>query len=297
MTALSTRMKRGTWMKTNMSGRNTSILAGASIALLTIFTLIAGCTDSPPNHIYAPQLAATTVASFNLANLASANTREEAARLITDRDAEVVTVQECRDCATWVKEIGTDYVLAGPNTPGGVGIIVDSTRFESIDGGQILLGDNDDGWGQRYARWELLSDIGSSDELLIYSTHFCVPIRNDIDRCTQARQLDYADKILRHRDLEFHSALPTIIAGDFNAFGGFAMSDLVASIRGDGYIETYLEAGSTPAPQTFRGNDWAPPGRIDFIFAATPAIVSAADITAPIDPDLDHAMVSATVSF
>ncbi len=284
-------------MKAHLPGHRTAKWVGTSLATLVTSALIAGCTDSPPNNIYSPQLAATAVASFNLANLASIGARDEATRLITSHNAEIIAVQECRDCVSWVKELGIDYVLAGPETPGGVGIIFDSARFESIDGGQLLLGDNDDGWGERYARWELLSDIGSSDELLIYSTHFCVPIRTDTDRCTPARQLDYLDKILDHREFGFHSALPTIIAGDFNAFGGFAASDIVATIKGNGYIETYQQAGSTPAPPTFQGNDWAPPGRIDFIFATTPATVIAASITTPIDTDLDHAMVSATVSF
>ena len=237
------------------------------------------------------------VASFNVANLTTSDARAEAVRLATDNLAEVVAVQECDGCDELVASLGPTFLLDS-DPQSGVAIVYNAERFALVAGGTILLGENDDGWGNRVARWARLEDLGSAEELLVYSTHFCVPIRNINDRCTATRQIDYVERILEHRIGGFHADMPTIIAGDFNVFDGFSQSPAVTRLISDGYLETYAEAGVPPSPQTFAGNEWAPPGRIDFVFAGTSATVLSASVEAPsIGIALDHSMVVSTVSF
>ena len=173
-----------------------------------------------------------------------------------------------------------------------MGLLYDATRWELRDRGRIALGDDDDGWGPRYAEWGLFAD-GGERGIVVYSTHWCVTIRSPDDACDAERQLDYADSILDAID----PGLPAVVAGDFNVFDDFEDGQVVAYIKDAGLVDAYRSMNPTGDATTFIGNDWAPSGRIDYIFATAPVDVIAADIRSAPDAASDHHAVTATLAF
>lgn len=165
---------------------------------------------------------------------------------------------------------------------------MDQTEF-------LRLGDNDDGWGERVAHWARLYERSTGAPLDVYSTHFCVPIRRDDDACDEVRQLDYLAAILRHMDHRVSPAVPVVLSGDLNLFVGFADSDAIRVVLAAGLLDAFAGASPEDAGPTFLGNHWAPPGRIDYIFASAPVTLSEACLLG--DGGSDHVALFAELAF
>jgi hypothetical protein len=173
-----------------------------------------------------------------------------------------VSAQECVGCDDLLALLDPRYDRVP--TDRAVNVIFDSDRWELAAYGAIDLGGNDDGWGVRSATWGEFVQRGTSEKVVVYSTHFCVTIRTTDDPCDADRQIGYVERI--RADFEGHAAAALIVGGDLNVFDGFADGPVVEHIEALGWLDVAATAGATD--DTFQGNSWAPAGRIDYVFAS-----------------------------
>lgn len=264
------------------------------VVRLTALLLVLGACSAEPRELgLEPVTDPVSAMTFNLANrLGEPPAGDAIAAHIADAGADFVAVQEANDGQWLVDRLPARYALTDlPEA--GVGLIYDATRWELREHGRIALGDNDDGWGPRYAAWGLFAE-GGERGIAVYSTHWCVTIRRPDDACDFARQLDYADHILDVID----PGLPAVVAGDFNVFDDFEDGPVVSYMTEAGLIDAYRAMNPTGDATTFIGNDWAPSGRIDYLFATEPVEVLAAEIRSTAGEDAsDHYAVTATLAF
>lgn len=171
-----------------------------------------------------------------------------------------------------------------------VGIAYLADRWRVIYDGVITFGDHDR-WGPRVARWARMSELGTGAEVVVYSTHLCVPIRAPDDPCDTDRQLAHARLLVTH--MRSHDA-PIVLGGDLNVFDGFEDGPVVRYLASNGFVDT-LRAVSDDDVTTFEGNSWAPAGRIDYVFASQPVLVLDASVVA--ESLSDHRPVIATLQF
>lgn len=252
--------------------------------------LFAACGSDPP-----PPLGAITAMTFNVASdtvrdpIAGPNMAGQVARANPDFAA----LQECIDCAGFVARLPPQYALATLDVPDAVAY--DTTRWVVVEDGLIILGTNDDGWGRRDAAYARFRDLATGGVVDVYSTHWCVTIRAPNDACDVARHGEYAAALL---DSVAARGAAAILGGDFNVFDGFESSRAVQQLLDGGLTDALRAVSADPTP-TFIGNSWAPPGRIDYLFATSPVAVSAAriDTSVPLGAGSDHRPVIATLSF
>ncbi len=229
--------------------------------------------------------------TYNLANPLGSEI-EAIATEIQIVQPDIVGIQECADCEqSLLGALSTDFASL-VQAEEGVGLIYNATAWEKMDAGHIALGPNDDGWGRRIAVWaQLESDTGC---MIVYSTHWCVPIRSDDDTCDADKQVEYATKMLTHAE-SFGSDSSVVFLGDFNVFGDFERAAAVQTILAEGYSDVIREAIPAGNLETFQGNSWAPPGRIDYIFAKGLPRIDDAGIA--LSGPSDHYPVWAKVAF
>jgi hypothetical protein len=258
--------------------------------LLVGVAVCAGCGGEPEPEPVLP-VPALGALSFNLHGsdtitdpIAGPALADEIAAL----DPDVASLQECVSCETLLDLLPVKYALVPGEEP--IAILYDTSRWELLDHGTIVLGDNDDGWGRREARWAEFADEDGG-RVFVYSTHWCVPIRNDDDPCTVDRQIEYGEEILDH--VAGHGT-PSVIGGDFNVFDGFEDGPVVEFLVANGLIDTLREV-TAESVVTYEGSPSFPPGRIDYLFTTGPVIVTAAAVAT--DSASDHRPVSATVEF
>jgi endonuclease/exonuclease/phosphatase family metal-dependent hydrolase len=182
------------------------------------------------------------------------------------------------------------YRLVSGRSDSEVGILYAADRWQELDAGVLDLG-NDDGWGNRIVRWAKMGYIGTDSGVYVYATHFCVPIRPSEDRCDVDRQVAHARRIVEH--IESHDSA-AILGGDFNVFDGFEEGPVVSFFKGHGLVDVLREVTAQPVI-TFEGNDWAPAGRIDYLFATRGVHVSAASVGE--GSGSDHRFVAGTMLF
>ncbi|MCA9677223.1 MAG: endonuclease/exonuclease/phosphatase family protein [Myxococcales bacterium] len=241
----------------------------------------------------AQPIASLTVTTFNVAgDAALADPR--VARAITVElvglAPDVALLQECAACERVLATLPAPYALfhrAGSE----LAFVYDASRWDVVADGALRLGNDDDGWGRREARWIELLSRDDDAPVVAYSTHFCVPIRSADDPCDTDRQLAYARRVvaqLGRRDV------PVVLGGDLNVFDGFAAGPVVAALEAGGLVDP-LRAVDAAATATFEGNAWAPPGRLDYLFATPPVEVLAASIATA--SASDHLPVTATLAF
>jgi endonuclease/exonuclease/phosphatase family metal-dependent hydrolase len=260
---------------------------GRAASLLAVLAAAAGCEPPPSEPPPLAEPLTLSVVSYNVANATG-----DAAELVADQLAtmapDFAAVQECGSCSS----IAGDYALIAGRA--GVALLYDDDSWQRLAHGVISLGNNDDGWGERVALWGQFANRHSGGQLTIYSTHWCVPIRADDDACDDARQMEYADRLL--------ATVPgrAVVAGDLNVFDGFEDGEVIARLRGAGLVDAYRVAEPSAGGDTFTGNDWAPPGRIDYIFATPPVEVIDAYIdrdSLPAGAGSDHYPVFAALRF
>jgi endonuclease/exonuclease/phosphatase family metal-dependent hydrolase len=197
-------------------------------------------------------------------------------------------LQECVDCALLLPHLPARYgLVAADDSP--IAILYDQSAWSLTDSDVLVLGDNDDGWGRREARWAEFEPWQVDGTVRVYSTHWCVTIRTPDDACDVARQLGYGAAITD--DIARRGAA-SIVGGDLNVFDGFEDGEVVEALRARGLVDTLREVTAEPVI-TFEGNDWAPAGRIDYVFATAPVDVTEAAVAAT--SVSDHRAVTATV--
>ena len=181
--------------------------------------------------------------------------------------------------------VGTRAITALAPTPlppadaaSGDTIFYDSAAWTVVDDGAVALGNDDDGWGRRGARWGAFLSNTTGAGLTVYATHWCVTARRPDDACDVERQLAYVATLMAHVD----GAPRTIVAGDFNVFDGYADGPVIAALRDHG-LQDAVVAADAPAVDTWQGTDWAPPGRIDYVFASDDLRVDAAGTDVSVD--------------
>jgi endonuclease/exonuclease/phosphatase family metal-dependent hydrolase len=257
----------------------------AAILLLLPFT---ACGDDLGVE---PLPVALTAISHNIADRTAGPAGQELADLHATARPDLIALQECGDCDSFLEHLPPAYRLAAPSRAG-VAIAYDARRWQVDQTDFLRLGDNDDGWGERVAHRARLYERSTGAPLDVYSTHFCVPIRRDDDACDEMRQLDYLAAILQHMDHRGSPGVPVVLAGDLNLFVGFADSDAIRAVLAAGLLDAFAGASAVDAGPTLLGNGWAPPGRIDYLFASAPPSPSpapacsatAARITSPCTP-------------
>jgi hypothetical protein len=129
-----------------------------------------------------------------------------------------------------------------------------------VDRGVLRLG-NDDDWGRREIRWAEFRgrEAPTASPIYVYSTHWCVTIRNTDDECDVEKHLEYAELVLD--DIAQRDG-PAILGGDFNVFDGFEDGPVVQLFVERGLVDT-LRAVTRAPVITYQGNNSFPPGRID----------------------------------
>jgi endonuclease/exonuclease/phosphatase (EEP) superfamily protein YafD len=265
--------------------------------------LWAACDDAPPAECDGGSEAVpVTAMQYNLAGHDTLEANqwkgENIAAHITDTAPDFVTAQECSDCDWLLAQLPARYELtAEPRA--GVTIMFDADTWLIEDDGVFILGNNDDGWGERPASWALFSHLEIDYRLYVYSTHWCMLVRSDTDDCTDQRQVEYADMILEHIAQQDCQA-PVILGGDLNVFEGFDQSRPVARLIDAGFVDLFRVLHPDDEVITYQGNSWSPPGRVDFIFGIAPVTVLSAivdDETLSFDEGSDHYAVIAEVQF
>ncbi len=207
-----------------------------------------------------------------------------------------VALQECAFCDRLLDQLPERYRLIAP-TEAGVAIAYDGRAWAVAASGELVLGDDDDGWGPRRARWARFRRVDGESVIDVYSTHFCVSVRSRDDRCSAERQRAYAEAIVA--DLHERASAAAIIAGDLNVFEGFEAAPAVRFFTGNAMrplVDVFRAAHPKEGGATFAGNDFAPPGRIDYLLATRPVRVLLA--STPEAPGLsDHRPVVARLAF
>lgn len=248
---------------------------------------VAACAGADPRASLVAE--DVRVVTFNVAGswrVADPEMGPALATRLADAAADLIAVQECEDCAPLAALLPHLTMLPAR---GSNAVLYDPTRWTVIDDGLLTLGDDDDGWGPRTARWAHLAHREVALDVTFYATHWCVPIRRDDDACDTGRQLAYAAAIDAHAG----ARRPAIVAGDLNVFDGFATGPVMAQLAGQGWQDSIAVAGAPPI-DTFAGNSWAPPGRIDYVLASPELGVTAAVIDDAPSPS-DHRPVRATL--
>jgi endonuclease/exonuclease/phosphatase family metal-dependent hydrolase len=237
---------------------------------------------------------ALTALTYNVFRVDGGEREGQVASVINAAAPDVVAVQECLGCEELADALGMTLV-APPRE--GVAILYDAGRWRLEDDAAFVLGENDDGWGTRWAAVAVLAEEASGRTIVVYSTHFCVTVRKPDDACDEARQIDYVERILD--DLAARSDGPAIIAGDLNVFDGFEDGRVVERLRAAGLVDTYRAAQPDGEGTTFQGSDVASSGRIDYVFARAPAVTFEASVRVepPAEEASDHFAVAATVEF
>jgi endonuclease/exonuclease/phosphatase family metal-dependent hydrolase len=267
--------------------------AGLSPVGMVLLGLCTGCRDDlwlPP-----AQPVATSVMTYNTYSLPEGSEREQVALHVGRAHPDFVATQECGDCAWLVEQVPAYSWIASPRIE--VSLLYLAARWTLLDQGQILLGDNDDGWGPRYAVFGRFVD-GDGAPVDVYSTHFCVTVRRENDACDADRQLEYVDKIISHLSQRPDPEVPFVVAGDLNVFDGFEHGVVIQRFREAGLADAYRVANPVGDGETFEGSSWAPAGRIDYIFTSQPVLVTSGAV---IDDDAealgsDHDPVQVEVS-
>ncbi|MBL4634828.1 MAG: endonuclease/exonuclease/phosphatase family protein [Kofleriaceae bacterium] len=207
--------------------------------------------------------------SYNLANEQGEKLDVIAAHII-NTDPDFIAVQECA-CTELLDRLPDKYQIT-EDPQSGVTIVYNQDVWLKLNTDFVTLGQNDDGWGDRVLHWARFSHRDTGHCVNVYSTHFCVPIRNTDDQCDEAKQLSYLDKSLDFIQQRQSPMAPSLFAGDFNVFVGFEDGEVVRSLKAEGFVDTLREFDATDQGPTFRGNSWAPAGRIDYIFATSPSV-------------------------
>ncbi len=262
------------------------------LALPVLATLAAGgcAAEREPQPWLLPAVRAV---SFNIGGASGVSDPVIAPQLaaeLTGLRPDFAALQECVACSLLLPLLAEDYAFASEDDSE-VAILYDQRVWSLLDDDVLVLGLDDDGWGRREARRSRFRHRDSGEPLVVYSTHWCVTIRNDTDACDVARHLAYADQILD--DVEARRD-PAIVAGDLNVFDGFEDSAAIERLRERGMIDTLREVSDAPVV-TFEGNDWAPPGRLDYIFTTAP--IDVVDAAVASESVSDHRPVSTTVRF
>jgi endonuclease/exonuclease/phosphatase family metal-dependent hydrolase len=265
----------------------------ARVWLAALLVAVMGCTGPVEGPSWTGA-GPVTVLSWNLAQRLDEPTLSQLAGHIVDVSPDVVAAQEVEDIAALLGSLGGDW--ARTDEPrSGVALLYDGARWAVEDSGDLVLGDDDDGWGERIARWALLSRTTTGHQLYVYSTHWCVTVRRDADPCDEARQVQYAEALLASARGRA-TGDPVVLAGDFNVFDNFEDGAPIAALLDGGYVDVYRDVDPTGDVITFMGNDWAPAGRIDYIFASAPVSVDAATIATDAYGS-DHYPITATLGF
>jgi endonuclease/exonuclease/phosphatase family metal-dependent hydrolase len=260
------------------------------VRLAVTTLLLVGCA-SPSDPPGPPPSSPITTATFNTAGpmIDDPVAGPAIANQLAAIQPDFAEIEEC-ECDSLLAKLPAGYALVSGSESSEVGILYASDRWEQLDHGVLQFGD-DDGWGPRLARWARMGDRNSDAEIYVYATHLCVPIRTDDDRCDTDRQLGYAKRIA---DDMASRAQAAVLGGDLNVFDGFEHGPVISYLRDAGLVDT-LRAITPDDVSTFEGNDWAPPGRIDYVFASQPVTVLAATVAT--DFASDHRAVSATLLF
>jgi endonuclease/exonuclease/phosphatase family metal-dependent hydrolase len=243
-----------------------------------------------------PPVGSITAVSFNVGGqhtILDPSAGAAIARQLAAAEPDFAALQECVGCRDLTARLPARLRLIGDD--GAVTILYDAGRWDVADTGVLVLGD-DDGWGQREARWAGFVERGSGGRVDVYSTHWCVTIRNADDACDVQRQVAYAEQIRAH--LAERRTSHVIVAGDLNVFEGFEDAAALGVLLDAGLVDVFRAAGVEPRA-TFRGNGWAPAGRVDYVLASRTATVHAAAIGAldPTGAGSDHHPVTAALSF
>jgi endonuclease/exonuclease/phosphatase family metal-dependent hydrolase len=125
-------------------------------------------------------------------------------------------------------------------------------------------------------------------------------VRSTEDACDVDRHLDYAALVTEHIAEREVAEAPVLLGGDLNVFDGFEEGPVIADLVGSGLVDVFRVAEPTADGTTFEGNDWAPAGRIDYVFATAPVDVLDAAIdrdAVPTGEGSDHYAVYASVEF
>jgi len=255
---------------------------------LAVLAATSGCDNARPS------LPPVTMVSFNVAGadaIADPIVGQAIADQIAGLEPAFAALQECVSCDALLQKLPDRYALVEGGEDSEVAVLYDEDTWIVVDTGTIVLGDDDDGWGRRDARWAKLAHLDGSAPVYVYSTHWCVPVRSRHDSCDVDRQLAYGRTLLR--DIAHRNA-PVLLGGDFNVFDGFESGPVIDLLVGDGLLDTLRAVTDAPVI-TFEGNSWAPAGRIDYVFATAPAEVVAASVAS--ESASDHRPVSATIAY
>ena len=264
---------------------------------MLILALLAAACEPVPEIAVDADAVEISVMSYNLA----AATGARAQTLATHVDSiapDFLSAQECADCDAFVELLAAGYA-ATTDARSGVALIYDDTSWRLEDRRAIVLGDNDDGWGERIAEWGRFQHRETLEQVDVYATHWCVTVRTLDDDCDQARQLDYVDAIIRDAMSRIGST-SLILAGDLNVFDGFETGVVINELLASGLRDVFRGLHPTVDATTFGGNSFAPAGRIDYIFASEPVSSLAATVERDAVPDgegSDHFAVTATLRF
>jgi exonuclease III len=269
-------------------------IAGAIAGAVVAAALFAACGSDPPGA--SGPVGRVSLGQYNIAQCGP-DTCGAAAAWMAGAAPDFLTLQECASCDWLIAGLaGGGYALSAP-ARAGIALAYDSSRWALDDAGDVLLGDDDDGWGERVARWGRFLDRSTGAALVVYSTHFCVPIRSPDDDCTEARQLDYAAALVDDLGGRTADGEPAVVGGDLNVFDGFEDGRVIAYlVEARGLIDLYRQLHPDGEAITFEGNSWAPPGRLDYVFATAPVDVLAARIDSDADGS-DHSPVFVVVGY
>jgi endonuclease/exonuclease/phosphatase family metal-dependent hydrolase len=264
-----------------------------SSSVVLFAACLAACGDDLPRNDTAPA-GDITLMSYNLAQIEGGARAATVGAEISSIRPDFVAVEECVACDAWLPGEVPRVAVTEPRA--GVAIAYDASRWVIRENEVLSLGDNDDGWGERVAQWALFSKVDGDESIYFYATHWCVTIRSPADPCTIDRHLDYAAAITD--DIEDRSAagLPVLLAGDFNVFDGFEAGEAISFLRDWGLTDLFRASNPEGEGTTFVGNDWAPSGRLDYLFSPAPVEVGEARVD-EVEGASDHYPVMATVQY
>ena len=271
-----------------MGPRATAILATA---------FLGACEPQPGDLLELGDPVPITAMTYNLANATSVRA-QTIAQHIEGVSPDFVGAQECGECPSFVEQLPPAYELVA-DARAGVALFYDASTWQVEEQNSVRLGNNDDLWGERVASWARFLHLETNQEVRLYSTHWCVTVRSSDDECDEVRHLEYAETLLGDIVCASDDA-PVMVLGDFNVFDGFDQGLVVETLVGSGLNDVFRSANPSADGTTFQGNDFAPAGRIDYVFASEPVEVLSSKIERDAIPDgqgSDHYAVTATVLF